>query len=119
MEILNRNQRRSAMWRLLFLGLIIVGLTVTAIASMHKNYSGGGGDEIAKLKKELQEREQYWKGIDQNHRNERGKSEKEIKDLKSKKEKPNERVAHLENLLELRNERIQNLNTQLANCNNN
>lgn len=118
MEILNRNQRRSAMWRLLFLGLIIAGLTVAAIASMQRDYGSGGVDEIEKLEKKLEEREQYWKGIDQNHKNENKKLKKELEDLKSNKKKPNEDVVHLKNLLELRNERIQNLQVQLANCNN-
>ena len=118
MEILNRNQRRSAMWRLLFLGLIIVGLTVAAIASMHKDYSGGGGDEIAKLKKELQEREQYWKGVNQNSKNENKKLKKELEDLKSNKKKPNDEVADLKREMKIQDRTIKSLEVQLANCNN-
>jgi len=118
MEILNRNQRRSAMWRLLFLGLIVVGLTVAAIASIHRDYSGGGGDEIVKLKKQLEEREQYWKGMNQNCKNESKKLKKELEDLKSNKKKPNDEVADLKREMKIQDRTIKSLEVQLANCNN-
>jgi len=119
MEILNRNQRRSAMWRLLFLGLIIVGLTVAAIASMQRDYGSGDVDEIEKLEKKLEEREKYWKGIDQNHRNENRRLEREINDLRKEINSPNEVIKDLNREIKIQEKTIKSLETELANRNNN
>lgn len=116
MEVLNRNQRRSAKWRLFFLGVIILGIVSAAMASMHNAYSSSGADDLEKCRKELAEKEQYWKGKNQDLVNKNKQLQKQLKAHTSKGNKPNEEVIHLKRKMDIQDQKIDLLKTQLVTC---
>ena len=52
-DILNRNQRRSAVWRVAALLGIIAALLFTVLTSMHQSYKHQGSGELEALKKSM------------------------------------------------------------------
>ena len=60
MEVLNRNQRRSAIWRLLALGFFILSLVAVVLFSMNKAYGAIGSDDYDLLVKEYNNAQQDW-----------------------------------------------------------
>jgi len=116
MEILNNNQRRSARWRLFFIGLAIIGVTTAAVASIHSAYAGGGADELEQCKLRLQEQEQICKSKTQDLKNENKALKKRLKDLESSGKKPNQEMKKLKDMMEVKDERMKLLEEQLAGC---
>lgn len=55
MEVLNKNQRRSAVWRLLSVIVLLLSLIGTGLYGMHNAYSGQGQDEVAQWKEKYEE----------------------------------------------------------------
>jgi hypothetical protein len=55
MEILNKNQRDSALWRLFGLGVIALGVSVTSVVFMHQEYAGKGLDDLNQCNERIQQ----------------------------------------------------------------
>ncbi len=53
MDILNRNQRRSAVWRIAALLGLIIAIFLTVIISMQRSYSNQGSGQIEILRDSL------------------------------------------------------------------
>lgn len=52
MEILNKNQRDSALWRLFGMGAVVLAIIAVMVSSMHREYAGQGSDELEKCRQE-------------------------------------------------------------------
>lgn len=117
MEILNNNQRRSARWRLFFIGLAVIGMTTASVAAIHSAYAGGGADDLEQCQMKLLEQEQIWKSRNQDLKNENKALKKRVKDMESSGKKPNEEMKILKDKMELKDERIKALQEDLARCN--
>ena len=75
MEILNKNQRTSARWRVAALvGIMIIvnGLTLYAT---HEKYSLNGSDQIDELKRELETLKNQYRGDEANWKSEKKRLE--------------------------------------------
>lgn len=129
MDVLNKNQRNSARWRILaVLGILLV-LNGLVVYSMHGAYKSTGQGDIEELELELQKQEKTYKGkvIELSNQNEILK--KEIAELKSDDgEDPlmamiklnydecKEERDKLEKQVEKKDEKIEKLREQLALC---
>ncbi len=54
MEILNKNQRQSAIWRLLGLGLAVLAVNAAILFAVHEAYANVGSGPLDDLKRKLQ-----------------------------------------------------------------
>jgi len=54
MEVLNRNQRRSAIWRITGMGVFALSLLVTSVFSMHQHYNRELNTVTVELKRQVQ-----------------------------------------------------------------
>ena len=50
MQVLNKNQRENAIWRLLCLGFIILALNGAFLIGMHNDYSQRGNGELVAIR---------------------------------------------------------------------
>jgi hypothetical protein len=53
MDILNRNQRRSSVWRVAAILGVVVAVFFTVLTSMHQSYSNQGSGELQVLRDSL------------------------------------------------------------------
>lgn len=113
MEVLNKNQRESALLRLFGLGTVIIVVILVILFAMHKQYAGMGVAELDKLKKEYEAQIQLLIGQKQDEINKNKKLNSQIATLKADinqlKGPQAIRDATLENL----RESIEDLNRQL------
>jgi peptidoglycan hydrolase CwlO-like protein len=106
MEILNKNQRSSAIWRLVALGVVVVGAFVAISFAMHQEYAGQGIAEWQKLEEDYLSQIQILKGQRQDAVNKNLDLEEKIKALENKLAKPDGRVSLLEERIKLLDEEI-------------
>lgn len=116
MEILNNNQRRSAKWRLFFIGLAMLGITSIALGAIRSAYAGGGADELEQCRKEKIDQEQKWKSENQDLKNKNKNLKKQNKELKENGAKPSKQIKMLRDQIELKDVQIQTLERQLSSC---
>ncbi len=69
MEVLNRNQRQSAIWRLIGLGFVVLGVNAIILLAVHNAYANQGGGEAEAVRKEKQKLENAVKGSEQDYKN--------------------------------------------------
>lgn len=105
MEILNKNQRRSAIWKLAILGAVILLLLLTTCVAMHQEYANQGVEEWQQMKEECQQQIHTLKGERQHAMIENQKLNEEIQKLKDNMGKPSETMQILEQRLEMQKER--------------
>ena len=117
-EVLNRNQRRSALWRLFFLGFFIVAITGSAIGAIYQAYANGNRGALDDCESRLLEQEQIWKGKHQDLVNKNRQLEKQLRALQSKENAPNAEVVSLQQQIKLKDERIKYLESDLTRCQN-
>lgn len=55
MEILNKNQRKKTLLRIIAVAFLVLAMTVSAVFAFHRAYANQGQDEIIKLERELEE----------------------------------------------------------------
>jgi len=118
MEVLNRNQRRSAIWRLMGLGLLILMGVSTVLYSAHQKYAGQGQGDIEMLKKKHKQETKSWIAKNTDLQNKNRALQKQIESLKGSKGSPNAQLQALENRLQSRQDRIRDLEEDLTRCTN-
>lgn len=114
MEVLNQNQRRSAIWRLLALGMVVLALLAVSVSSIHKAYANAGQGDLELLRKECQEELQRLRAQKQDLQNKNKVLNKEIEDLKEQMKNPDDQVQILQARLQQREDRIKDLETDLT-----
>ena len=117
MEVLNRNQRRSAIWRLLALGFFILSLVAVVLFSMNKAYGAIGSDDYDLLVKEYNNAQQDWEASENDMKNEILLLKKQLKECQEGKADPNKVVQNLEAEIRLKDAEIEQLDRSLTRCN--
>ncbi len=116
MEILNQNQRRSAFWRLFFLGFIVLAIASLIIIRTHLAYAELGDGALRECERNYEEDRQKWLGKKQGLQNKIKELEQEIAALKASEKNPNELVQICEARLKQREDRIKDLEKDLELC---
>lgn len=119
MEVLNKNQRQTAIWRLVILGLVILIANAAIVLSIHHSYNKIGSSETDELKKQIKTLQDNAAGKGQGQSNKIKELEAKIKALETEK---NTQSAEYK-LMKTRNEFLekdlsrcqQNLNSRPAN----
>ncbi len=128
MEVLNKNQRDSAVWRLFGLGVIVVAIILAILFAMHKQYSGQGLGELEKCIRERQDSINLLLGQKQEEVNKNNALNTKIKELEAKIKNPDEadkirdatlenmekRISFLENDLEIKDRELNQCKNNLA-----
>ena len=116
MEILNQNQRRSAMWRLAAIAVFILSMFCTVAYSMHKSYASLGMDDLEILQTKYKKDKNIWEGKENKMANEIKALKKELEDCKAKSGKPNDLLELCKERIELKDDRINEIEQQLTRC---
>ncbi len=85
MEILNKNQRDSALWRLAALGFIVLGLNAFILFSSYKAFAIKDGGELERLRKQLKTCQYEADGMRHQLQNKINDLEDRMKNAKSEK----------------------------------
>jgi Skp family chaperone for outer membrane proteins len=101
MEILNKNQRNSALWRLWGLGAIVLAIIAVMLFSMHQEYAGQGLAELEKIQRECEREKRILIGKRQDAVNENNKLEEKIKKLEAELKNPDKQVEILQKNMKL------------------
>lgn len=95
MDVLNKNQRNSARWRVAALLGIVLLLNVLIVHSMHQSYRSGGAGEIESLTRELEELKTKKRGDEQKLRTKIVTLQGELKAYKESAEREGSMEAEL------------------------
>ena len=115
MEVLNQNQRKSAIWRIVALATLIIALLCTVVFSMHQAYASLGKDELeAQLEKAKRDRN-VWDGNRQKLQNNIEKLKRELRECKDNLKK-DDRLQLCEDRIKAKDDRIDELNDELTRC---
>jgi hypothetical protein len=85
MEVLNKNQRQTAIWRLVGLGMLILGINALIILGIHRAYGNIGSGTSDELKRQLQAAQANASGKGQNQTNKIKELEAKIKVMETEK----------------------------------
>jgi peptidoglycan hydrolase CwlO-like protein len=107
MEILNKNQRRSAFWRLLALGILVLGVVTVIVANTHRNYAGQGQDELVKCQREKRDKVAELTGINTDLRNQVRQLNEELDKCRNKSGEEDPRIQELNLKLTAEKERFE------------
>lgn len=116
MEILNKNQRRSALQRMLILGFIVLGLIGLVVANTHQQYAGQGEDKIRNLKKELTDTRNQLRGEISKYKKESERFEKELIACRAAGGEEDPRIADLQRDLEVLQDKMDILEDKKELC---
>jgi cell division protein FtsB len=117
MEILNKNQRNKAFWRVFVLFLSILALIVWIVFSMYTNYEENGVGVISKLRSDCQKKEQAYIAELQGLKNENRKLKSDMVELRKKDGTPNQELKILEARLRAKDDEILKLERDIARLN--
>ena len=109
MEILNKNQRNRAKWRLVILGVLLLGLLCASVYATHRQYAHQGLGDLSDCELETQ----TLIGQKQALKNKIRALEKEKADLEKS---PDEELKICEDRLKLKEDEISLLENRLASC---
>ncbi len=118
MDVLNQNQRNSAIWRLIGLGVLVVGAVGVMLYSMHNTYASQGLGELEEVKKNCKDALEKCLGNNADLKVRINKISKELNDLKKEQSKPDETVKILKERIDERKDRIRDLEEDLKRCEN-
>lgn len=78
MEVLNKNQRESALWRLFGLWVIILGCIGAFLYATHENYANQGVSDLEKRIRELEDKIYMLEGKNQGLKNDKSNLESKV-----------------------------------------
>lgn len=116
MEVLNQNQRRSAIWRLVSIGVLVAAILAVIVASLHKAYASQGTGEIALLKESHEKDLHALKVANQELINQNHLSNQKIKELEAQLKNPDKEMQILRARLEQKDDRIKVLKDDFDTC---
>lgn len=107
MEILNKNQRRSALWRLLALGVLVLGIVTAIVANTHRNYASQGQDELIKCQREKRDKVAELTGTNTGLRNQIRQLNEDLDKCRNKSGEEDPRIQELNLKLVAEKERFE------------
>jgi len=116
MEVLNQNQRRSAMLRILALGGFILAVLGTVLVSMHNAYASNGVGELETLQNKFKKERNIWEGKKNDFQLKINKLKKELNECKANSNKPDQRLEICEERIKGKDDRIDELEQGLTRC---
>lgn len=116
MEVLNQNQRASALWRIVALGILILALIGTILFSTHQAYATRGNVGYDDLKEKYDRESKIWKGTKKDLENKNNALRKELKDCKDALQEPDQKLVICERDLESKISRVDELEKDLTRC---
>ncbi len=90
MEILNRNKRKRAFWRVFILGLLIAGATFAAVYNIHKLYKDQGSIALRECQDDSQLRIRTLEGQTKDQTVTINSLRRQLDDLKAASDNPDE-----------------------------
>jgi len=115
MEVLNQNQRRSAIWRILALGILILAMLATVLYSWHNQYASQGSSELEALQEKFDKQTKKWKGVKKDLENKNNALKKELKDCRGDS-KMSEALKKCQEDLKFTEKRLEYLEKDLDRC---
>lgn len=123
MEVLNKNQRETAVWRMLGFGLLVLAANAVILFSSYKAFGIKGSGEENDLRRKLQEMEMACKGKEQDFINKNKELEaqnkvlkNEIADIKSGKPLDDKLMKIKDAEIKALERELNSCNAKLANC---
>lgn len=114
MEVLNKNQRQTAILRMMGFMLLVLAANGVILFSSYRAFATKGGSEVEKLRRKLTETEMTAKGREQDLLNKNKALEAEINNLK--KQNQDSKCKELEAQLKIKDERINFFRDALTVC---
>ncbi len=109
MEVLNKNQRQTAIWRMVGLGMVILAINAAILFAIHRAYSNVGNGPMDELKRQLQACQTKATGAGAGQASKMKELETKVKNLETEKAA----AATKFDLLKMRNEFLEK---DLNNC---
>ena len=114
MDVLNRNQRQSAIWRILGMAMTTLALIGVLLFTTYKAYASQGIAEAIRLQNEHEKKMRKWQG-------DKKQLENDIKDLKNKldeclKNNGGKELATCKEILEKKEDELEGLEDELEAC---
>lgn len=123
MEILNKNQRRSALQRMLMLGAVVLGLIGLLVANTHHQYINQDKDRIEQLERELVDTRNRLMGEVSTYKKEKERLDKELQACRAARGEEDPRIAELqreiktlEDKMEILEDKKELCDDKLADC---
>lgn len=116
MEILNKNQRETAVWRLVGFGFLVLLANAFVMFASFKAFQDKGAGDANDLRKKLEECQYTLRGKTNDFQVEEGKYKQQIKELKDKLKNKDPEKLTLEGQLKILQTENQVLNSQLSRC---
>ena len=116
MEVLNQNQRRSAVWRMVLLCGFILAVLGLIMFSAYTNYAASGTSELLELDEKMKKERNLWEGESQQFKNTTNNLNKELKECKANATKPDKKLEQCQQRLEGKDDRIEELTEELETC---
>lgn len=115
MEILNRNQRKSAVWRVAALLGILVAMLFTILTSMHLSYTNQGDGELQILRESISDMKDQYVGEINNLKLDTTRLSLEISNLKSDNASQ-KKITELNEEIEIISKRLERKQERLEEC---
>ncbi len=117
MEVLNKNQRETAIWRMLGFGLLVLAANAVILFSSYKAFGIKGSGEENELRRKLQEMEMSCKGREQDYVNKIKELEAKVAALKKENDEIKSGKGTKDEIMKLKDEQIKACQANLNACN--
>ena len=118
MEELHKNKRKSAIWRLVAIGIFLLAILSTGMVSMHNKYADSGKSQLQQLQDQYKEELEQREKDRQNLQSSINKLNKDLKNCKDKSISPEEKLGICEGEIKVKDDEIKELNEKLQRCDN-
>lgn len=116
MDILNKNQRETAIWRLIGFGAIVLAVNALILFASYRAFDNKGSGDAADLARQLKECRMKAKGDQERLDNEVTKLKMELKKQKDNMKNPDQEKKNLESEIKFLKTQLEVKQADLTRC---